>query len=72
VGALQQSWQYLEVNLCDLKRREREVDILNVAGAEGWELITIAVSGVALLKRQVVEDSPAPPSRRRGAARASS
>ena len=66
MGVQQQQWQYLQVNIFDLKRGERELDILNAAGSEGWEPIGLAVNGVAILKRPVVED--APPRRRRGVA----
>ena len=66
VGAQQQRWEYRTINIFDLARGERELEILNAAGAEGWELIMIAVNGIATLKRPVVEDKPAP-ARRRGA-----
>jgi hypothetical protein len=46
-------WQYGETQLSELPRRANEVDLLNDAGAEGWELVSITVNNIAYLKRQV-------------------
>jgi hypothetical protein len=53
-------WQYREIHLNELPRRTNEVDLLNDAGEEGWELVSITVNNIAYLKRQV----PTPPSAR--------
>jgi len=42
--AQQQSWQYLEINLSDLAPRRHAIDLLNEAGAKGWEVISIVVN----------------------------
>jgi hypothetical protein len=62
-------WEYLRLDLNDAPRRGDEVDMLNRAGSEGWELVTVTSNGVALLKREI--DAPAKPGRRRTAAPAS-
>jgi hypothetical protein len=46
-------WQYRTINLGDLPRGEDEIDVLNDAGEEGWELVRIAANNVAYLKRQI-------------------
>ena len=58
-------WEYRMSNLNDLPRKGTELELLNTAGAEGWELILIAVNRVAYFKRRI-EDDPLP-RRRRGA-----
>jgi len=64
VGAQQPQWQYRTLDLAEFPHKMSNIDVLNAAGGEGWELVAIAVNGVAILKRPVVED--APPRRRRG------
>lgn len=44
-------WQYLEVDLSTLSPRGDEIDLLNKAGADGWELIVIRPPARALFKR---------------------
>jgi hypothetical protein len=46
-------WEYVTVSLNDLPVKTRPVDILNDAGAQGWELVTITPNDVAYLKRQL-------------------
>jgi hypothetical protein len=45
------NWEYCAIHLCDLPRGSDELDLLNDAGAEGWELVTITTNNVAYLKR---------------------
>ena len=46
-------WEYVKVSLNDLPVKTRPVDVLNDAGAQGWELVTITPNDVAYLKRQL-------------------
>lgn len=48
-----QHWEYKKLDLCALPRRATETDLLNEAGSHGWELVTICVGNIALLKRPV-------------------
>jgi hypothetical protein len=53
-------WEYRKVDLNDLPRRTEDIDVLNGAGAEGWEVITITPNRIAYLKRQVERPMPTP------------
>jgi hypothetical protein len=44
-------WEYLMINLAYLAARTGEVDVLNDAGEQGWELIAIMTNNVAYLRR---------------------
>jgi hypothetical protein len=60
-------WQYCAINHCDLPRGADEIDLLNGAGEEGWELVGITANHVAYLKRQIappVAQSARPPTER--------
>jgi hypothetical protein len=48
-------WEYLTVDLNDLPRKTDAVDVLNDAGENGWELVTITPNQIAYLKRQVAK-----------------
>jgi hypothetical protein len=48
-----QRWQYREIDLNDLPSGAGTVDVLEVAGVDGWELVTITTKGLAYLKRQI-------------------
>jgi hypothetical protein len=58
-------WEYRKISLSDSPRRGDEIDLLNDAGREGWELVGISINSVAYLKRQSGEPPPPPPARRR-------
>jgi hypothetical protein len=58
-GALQLQWEYLQVDLGDLQQGHDDVDLLNDAGNEGWELVAITVNGIAYLKRAIKEPARA-------------
>jgi hypothetical protein len=53
-------WEYSKVDLNDLPRKTEDIDLLNDAGAEGWEIITITPNMIAYLKRQIERPTPAP------------
>jgi hypothetical protein len=50
-------WKYLVIDLSDLPRRTDEIDLLNDAGVNGWELVGITTNNKAYLKRQIAEPS---------------
>jgi hypothetical protein len=50
-------WQYSAIDL----NENPGIDVMNDAGGEGWELVTIT-NNIAYLKRQIEEPADAPPS----------
>ena len=48
-------WEYLKIDLNQRGPREDELDLLNRAGAAGWELVGISATNIAYLKRSVEE-----------------
>lgn len=60
------NWEYSRLNLNDLPRETSELDLLNDAGEEGWELVFITSNHIAILKRSFDKQSPlAAPRRKR-------
>jgi hypothetical protein len=53
MGRLMAEWEYISINLNDLPRSSDEIDLLNDAGHEGWELVVITSNNIAYLKREV-------------------
>jgi hypothetical protein len=49
-------WEYLKIDLNQHPRRGDELDLLNRAGADGWELVSMTSHNLADLKRLVEED----------------
>lgn len=54
-------WEYRTIDLSDVSLGRTEVEILNVAGRQGWELVTIRLTGIAYMKRPVIETSSKAP-----------
>ena len=52
-------WEYRKVHLNDAPARSDDIDLLNAAGEEGWELVGITSNSIAYLKREV-ENAAAP------------
>jgi hypothetical protein len=50
-------WEYRKIDLKDLPNKIEDIDILDDAGRDGWELVAIGTNHVAYLKRQVGETS---------------
>jgi hypothetical protein len=48
-----QQWEYLRLDLNDTPDRGDEITVLNRAGNEGWELVTVTGGGLAILKREI-------------------
>jgi hypothetical protein len=46
-------WEYRKIPLIEAPSGGGNIDILNDAGEEGWELVAITTDNVAYLKRQV-------------------
>jgi hypothetical protein len=61
-------WEYRKIDLNNVPRKTDDMDLLNDAGAHGWELVSITANNVAYLKRQTVD----PPTETRAKAAASS
>ena len=52
-------WEYQKLNLNDLPRKADDVDLLNDAGKDGWDLVALTANNVAILKREVPQPAPA-------------
>jgi hypothetical protein len=52
-------WQYLTIDLADVAVGNHEVDKLNAAGTQGWELMRIASNNMAYMKRPLEEPEQA-------------
>ena len=50
-------WEY-----CEIPRKTKEIDLLNDASTNGWELVLITVNNVAYLKRRVAGPTAPSPS----------
>ena len=58
-------WEYRKIYLSDVPPRADEIDLLNAAGNDHWELVAITNNSVAYLKRQLpdvphTQDAPSP------------
>lgn len=58
-------WEYKKISLSDAPRRCDEIDLLNNAGQEGWELVSKTSNSMAYLKRQSRQPQTPPPVRQR-------
>jgi hypothetical protein len=57
-------WEYQKLGLNDLPRKADDIDVLNAAGKDGWELVAITANNVAILKRQILGPPPTKTGRR--------
>jgi hypothetical protein len=48
-------WEYRKIDLNLHRPQGDELDLLNAAGAEGWELVGITSNSIAYLKRELEE-----------------
>lgn len=68
-------WEYNKIDLSNVSARSDDVDLLDQAGRDGWELVSITPNNIAYLKRQVpaptqtasAEPPAAKPARRKAA-----
>jgi len=58
-------WRYDKIDLGGLPRRTSDIDVLNDAGKDGWELVTIMPNGMAYVKQPIIPDPPQSPTRKR-------
>ena len=64
-------WEYSKIDLSNLPPRTDDVDLLDDAGKEGWELVGITANNFAYLKRlsgngaAAAEAPPKQPARRK-------
>jgi hypothetical protein len=57
-GSPAHMWEYRTIDLNDLPRKAAAVDLLNAAGAEGWEMVGIAANQIAYMKREIARPAP--------------
>lgn len=48
-------WEYRKLDLNDPPREKSDLDLLDKAGDDGWELITITTNSIAYLKRPITK-----------------
>jgi hypothetical protein len=65
-------WEYRKIDLNDLPRKANDVDVLNDAGDEEWELVGITTNNFAYLKREIEARIPEKAAPRKSASRAAS
>ena len=51
-------WEYSKINLSDTPPKTDEMELLNAAGNDGWELVGITTNNFAYLKRRIEEVAP--------------
>ena len=51
-------WKYRKIDLNLYRPQGDELDLLNAAGADGWELVGITSNNMAYLKREFEEVAP--------------
>ncbi len=61
-------WEYTKIDLNQTSGKTDDIDLLNTAGGDGWELVGITTNNIAYLKRQIEDVEPA---QRRPAAQSS-
>ena len=45
-------WEYEKIDLNAVPAKASELDVLDRAGSDGWELVAITANGMAYMKRQ--------------------
>jgi hypothetical protein len=53
-------WEYSKIDLNNVPVKSSDLETLDDAGKDGWELVGITANNVAYLKRPI-EDATAPP-----------
>jgi hypothetical protein len=48
-------WEYRKIDLNDPPREATDLDLLEKAGDEGWELVVITVNNIAYMKRPITK-----------------
>ena len=60
-------WEHRKIDLNNVPRRTDDIDLLNDAGDQGWELVTITTNSMAYFKRQLDDSAQASAPRRKTA-----
>jgi hypothetical protein len=50
-------WEYRKIDLSQQQPRRDDLDMLNAAGEQGWELVGVTSNNIAYLKRLIEEPS---------------
>jgi hypothetical protein len=53
-------WEYSKRDLSEVPSKLDDIDLLNDAGRDGWELVGITANNIAYLKRPVAGAAAAP------------
>jgi hypothetical protein len=56
-------WEYSKLDLNNVPARSSEIDLLDNAGRDGWELVRITANNFAYMKRALEEIAPEAPPR---------
>jgi hypothetical protein len=51
-------WEYRKIDLNDPPREATDLDLLEKAGEDGWELVVITVNYIAYFKRPIAKPRP--------------
>ena len=62
-------WEYDKIDLNALPPKTTDLDLLNDAGNDGWELVALTTNNVAIMKRELAIKQP-PKSAVKGPSRA--
>jgi hypothetical protein len=52
-------WEHRKIDLNNAPRKADDIDLLNDAGNDGWELIVITPNNIAYMKRELETIAPA-------------
>ena len=62
-------WEYSKIDLNNVPTKSSDLDTLDDAGKDGWELVSITPNNFAYLKRALEDPTAATPARAKPAAR---
>ena len=62
-------WEYSKIDLNNVSAKSSDLDALDDAGKDGWELVTITANNVAYLRRSLEDPTAAVPPRAKPPAR---
>ena len=62
-------WEYRKIDLNNVSAKSSDLDTLDDAGKDGWELVGITANNCAYLKRAVEDPNAPAPSRAKPAVR---
>ena len=62
-------WEYSKIDLNNVPTKSSDLDTLDGAGKDGWELVSITANNFAYLKRSLEDPTAAAPPRAKPATR---